>query len=383
MAGRGRPKKVENLFKGSNVQFEKGHKSKGILDDYAVRKNIAAKEGTVEKVPVNDSDIANKQYVDSQISGENHWDAGGTVGNETLYPHIITSKVGIGTTSPNYKLDIGGVPLSGSLSEEEYGLGIKGTGTNGDTHLTMDSEASRWAQINLMDDGTVKWRIRKDNNNEFDLYSDTLGSSVIHAKENGNVGIGTTSPNTDLHIDSTGTGNEDLFALENDYGGNDLGPAMKFIRSGSVLSRIRGIEEGSWDGGLAFEVVDTAGSSIGRDGATTEAMRIDYSGKVGIGTTSPSYGKLEIEPSSLGDNSLLSFTVKNGVNNPRAFISHVTATDNQYLEFDSSYSSGSGFADWIFSNGNVGIGTTAPGAKLDVNSDKIIIENSKTPTSRS
>ena len=41
------------------------HKSKGILDDYAVRKNVATKEGTIEKVPVEENDIVNKGYVDS------------------------------------------------------------------------------------------------------------------------------------------------------------------------------------------------------------------------------------------------------------------------------------------------------------------------------
>jgi len=46
-----------------------GHKSAGILDDFAVRKNVATKEGTIEKVPVNDSDIANKKYVDDEIAG--------------------------------------------------------------------------------------------------------------------------------------------------------------------------------------------------------------------------------------------------------------------------------------------------------------------------
>ncbi len=45
-----------------------GHKSAGILDDHAIRKNIATKEGTLEKVPVNDSDIVNKKYVDGEIA---------------------------------------------------------------------------------------------------------------------------------------------------------------------------------------------------------------------------------------------------------------------------------------------------------------------------
>lgn len=44
------------------------NKSAGILDDFAVRKNVATREGTIEKVPVNDSDISNKKYVDDAIS---------------------------------------------------------------------------------------------------------------------------------------------------------------------------------------------------------------------------------------------------------------------------------------------------------------------------
>ena len=41
-----------------------GHKSAGILDDHAVRKNVATKEGTIEHVPTQDNHIANKKYVD-------------------------------------------------------------------------------------------------------------------------------------------------------------------------------------------------------------------------------------------------------------------------------------------------------------------------------
>ena len=51
------------------------HKSAGILDDFAVRKNVATREGTIEKVPVNPSDIVNKAYADS-LSGL--WEIDGT-----------------------------------------------------------------------------------------------------------------------------------------------------------------------------------------------------------------------------------------------------------------------------------------------------------------
>ena len=44
--------------------IELPNKSAGILDDYAQRKVITTQEGTIEKTPVNDNDIANKKYVD-------------------------------------------------------------------------------------------------------------------------------------------------------------------------------------------------------------------------------------------------------------------------------------------------------------------------------
>jgi hypothetical protein len=43
------------------------NQSMGILDDYAVRKNLATREGSIEKVPVNGNDIVNKDYADSLI----------------------------------------------------------------------------------------------------------------------------------------------------------------------------------------------------------------------------------------------------------------------------------------------------------------------------
>ena len=46
-----------------------GNKSAGILDDFAVRKVINSKEGTIEKTPINSNDITNKAYVDNAISG--------------------------------------------------------------------------------------------------------------------------------------------------------------------------------------------------------------------------------------------------------------------------------------------------------------------------
>ena len=50
----------------SRTQFSEGHKSKGILDDYAVRQNVASKEGTIEHTPTDAKHIVNKEYVDNK-----------------------------------------------------------------------------------------------------------------------------------------------------------------------------------------------------------------------------------------------------------------------------------------------------------------------------
>lgn len=43
------------------------NKSAGILDDFAVRKVISTKEGSITRPPVADIDIVNKKYVDDNI----------------------------------------------------------------------------------------------------------------------------------------------------------------------------------------------------------------------------------------------------------------------------------------------------------------------------
>ena len=46
------------------------NKSAGILDDYAIRKVVATKEGSITRTPTDDIDIANKKYVDDSIGSD-------------------------------------------------------------------------------------------------------------------------------------------------------------------------------------------------------------------------------------------------------------------------------------------------------------------------
>ena len=83
------------------------NKSAGILDDFAIRKNIATKEGTIEKVPVDDSDIANKKYVDDQAGGTTHAILSATHTDSTASA-VTRGSVIIGDSTPKWvELNVG------------------------------------------------------------------------------------------------------------------------------------------------------------------------------------------------------------------------------------------------------------------------------------
>jgi len=103
---------INKIFKikKDNTQFNNPERqSIEATEDYSVKKVLNTQEGTIDKAPSNGKDITNKDYVDAQIAGENHWDDDGTY----LHPYhsdrglTIAGNVGIGTTSPTALLHLG------------------------------------------------------------------------------------------------------------------------------------------------------------------------------------------------------------------------------------------------------------------------------------
>ena len=169
----------------------------------------------------------------------------------------------------------------------------------------------------------------------------------LRITKDGNIGIGTTSPNViaDLHVADTSDARIWLDAT-----------------SGSTLELYAGSGTSIFNRSNSF-------LSFGQD--NVERMRINTGGNVGIGTTAPS-NKLDVNGTIRAQGAITSVLPSSG----GTFLS-IGHTGNENWSFDAK--SGSGSTDYVDfglagstrcmtwqEDGNVGIGTTAPSQRLHI-----------------
>jgi len=282
--------------------------------------------------------------------------------------------VGIGSTTPNIKLSVSNGSTGNVIDVGGANIGgLASTPTNPDQAVPLI-----YLQNNYNATSTSFW-------------SGSLAGNISNANS-GNVGIGTTNPAAKLQV-GAGNGDGINIGVPNDsmtiatplygetgryninfYGWRDntwnqIGAKISAIRRNIYLNNnalIQGMD-------LAFYTNGSGGDSTSNfQDLSTERMRIDYNGNVGIGTTAPG-AKLEI-------NGGLKF--KNGATNPWDIYTSFNYT-NSDLIFSSNGAekirvnangqlclgyTGAGCTgiSGLVVNGNVGINTTAPKNKLDV-----------------
>ena len=284
-------------------------------------------------------------------------------GSDVTAMTITTSgNVGMGTSSPSAKLHL-------------FGAGSDFEGLRLTNNLRNDSAASS-AQIKFdirnsggLRTARIEAREKDDNNNECELNFYTNSSASQNGEVErmtisgtGNVGIGTTSPSgaSGKVLEINGGSGQARLVFKNDTTGSASTDGHQIFSDGTTLG-IQNREAGS----TTFET----------NGA--ERMRIDSSGKVGIGTTSPSNGKLHIAHGNefgLYTSGPFNFQAKFESTDAEAgiVIEDVNSTTDYnrigVIGNEMEFTVNNSPALRIDSSGNVGIGVTSVSSKLHLDS---------------
>ncbi|OCX50799.1 hypothetical protein BEL04_18895 [Mucilaginibacter sp. PPCGB 2223] len=287
--------------------------------------------------------------------------------------------LGIGTTSPNTKLDVNGV-----ISMQHYGyISSIRSPLNNYTNLTLGGalKANSDGTYTVTGDGGSNYfsAIKMDNSggnlgainfysgastggSDYNLSESDLANYLKMTIVNGKVGIGNSSPSALLTLQAT----------------SDVAQ-LRLLQYNTATAGYSLMEHS--DGGLRF-------NRFGASADVLTAMALDPFGNVGIGTTSPQ-SRLEVQGSDT--NPLTSgiqvkspsypqllLDATNGGTNAKVWrVIGRSSNDFEIQALDDAYGiettamqinrSGASIGNILFPNGNVGIGTTDPkGYKLAV-----------------
>jgi len=326
-----------------------------------------------------------------------------------------TGNVGIGTTGPLGLLDVskstaGGDNTAFFTNEDNTNAASGqrvfaqvGGSSAGDPRFVLSIEAVKEWNIGIDNSDSDKFMIGTD--------STVAADTKLTIQSDGNVGIGTTGPLSKLQIGSpTGAATAYLSATANFFGADTseggtlnlystsaaaVGKGAQLTFSGEggnaqtpqYFSYIRGTKDdataGYYGGNLQFWTMSSGETGGESNSAIYERMRITRTGNVGIGTTGPG-ARLELTTtaaletifdSTHAGGGYLQFErsgVGKGYIGSRYHLIAGTAgfEDDFTIRVEGNLSLAAGGATervFIKSDGNVGIGTTAPGQLLTLN----------------
>ena len=246
--------------------------------------------------------------------------------------------VGIGTTNPSSKLDVNGMGIfRHALYFPEKGIG---------THIRIGMDSAYWGYIASSNPYTGFKQLNIDAK-PLVLNSDSKSGDVLIANGGGYVGIGTASPSSVLEINDTSSW-ETSFQIDN----SSVSPKNNWqLNVGGSNNSLIGSD--------AFGIYD---------GTISNSYRfvIDTGGRIGLGTTSPTYN-LQIAPKGSNGGSFMIGT-NSATGGYTDLVLLTSAQKGGYCEISSIKSAGSAYGVLTLNpkGGNVGIGTYSPSEKLSV-----------------
>ena len=324
-------------------------------------------------------------------TGGTQWTSGG--GGVISY---TGGNVGIGTSTPNDKLEVSGAIKMGnvrSLNDTGDANRIVHTNANNNTStnmmITPKGTASVALEVGLTDfvadrtnfemlrilanPGAQNYKLLTaagGTGQHRDIMINVSGTDVATFKTSGNVGIGTSSPSTILNVVGNGSYNNLLIESPNytavtARGGSSSGWPIFQLNHQGAGGKTWNIEAGR-NASDSFGIYDTASAAT--------RLSISSNGHVGIGTTAPTT-RLQVASSNLsnGEHALVRyFDVNDSTKGLQySYVSDgVSVTAGRLrtyglIPFYLGTSSESSLLALVGSN--VGIGTTTPAYKLDVN----------------
>ena len=172
------------------------------------------------------------------------------------------TNVGIGTSSPAAKLAVAGGQIN-TVADEAYGIALNAT--TGNTRVIPYAATYSGSVLVSYSAGYAGYGPFSIDASRMQFW--TNGNERMRIDSSGNVGIGTSSPGTKLDI--LGAGN----------------PTITLRGSDAAYSSILNLQAAG--GGTSLINATGGSNALGLYTNTVERMRIDSSGNVGIGTSSP------------------------------------------------------------------------------------------------
>jgi hypothetical protein len=250
-----------------------------------------------------------------------------------------SGRVGFGTTSPGYNLEIS----SGSSSPTE--LAVVNTNAAGAARLSLRNAERDFIVTSNTADDLLSFAYGGSNRLQFNTTNQWFNS--------GNVGVGTTAPNMALDVSGSGLGGgiRSMGAsgasggkgVEIGYEIGDFGTVLAYDRTGGVFKQLR-----------INDLIHVGTGSTGNVGIgyTGPTVKLQVSGTIAAGSNTTGWGRFSYDATT---NQVRIQASKDG-------------TDSVSLSFYTQ-ASGGGFAERMVISGSfVGIGTSDPGQTLEVRS---------------